>query len=47
MADPVLDDVIRRSNAAGLPPVNVPPNQGRLLAILVKLMSARRVLERR
>jgi predicted O-methyltransferase YrrM len=43
--DPVLDAVVEASAAAGLPPIQVPPNQGRLLSFLVTITRARRVLE--
>lgn len=42
---PVLAEVLARSAAAGLPNINVAPNQGKLLATLVGAMRARRVLE--
>jgi caffeoyl-CoA O-methyltransferase len=44
-ADPVLTQNIRDADAAGLPPIQVSPNQGRLLYLLTKLSGARRVLE--
>lgn len=43
--DPVLDAALAASEAAGLPPHNVAPNQGKLLQLLVRLQNARRVLE--
>lgn len=43
--DPVLRDVARESDAAGLPPMQVTPVQGRFLGLLVRAMGARRVLE--
>lgn len=43
--DPVLDDALRDSEAAGLPPANVAPNQGKLLHLLVRIHGARKVLE--
>lgn len=43
--DPVLSEVIRESEAAGLPPIQVTPSQGRFLGLLVRAMGARRVLE--
>ncbi len=45
LSDPVLDAGLANSAAAGLPPINVAPNEGRLLALLVQLASARSVLE--
>jgi predicted O-methyltransferase YrrM len=43
--DPVLDAALAASDAAGLPPISVTPNQGRLLELLVRIHGARRVLE--
>lgn len=43
--DPVLDAVLAANAAAGLPPHDVSPLQGRFLEILVRLTRARRVLE--
>jgi predicted O-methyltransferase YrrM len=44
-ADPVLDCVLAASDAAGLPPIAVAPNQGKLLMMLAQLQGARRILE--
>lgn len=44
-SDPALDAALAHSDAAGLPAINVSPNQGRLLALLVRMCSARTVLE--
>lgn len=44
-APPVLAEVQASSAAAGLPPISVAPNQGKLLATFVGMMRARRVLE--
>ncbi len=44
-ADPVLDEVLRSSAAAGLPNIQVSPTQGKLLYLLAKTQGARRVLE--
>lgn len=44
-SDPALDATLEASTAAGLPPINVAPNQGKLLALLVQMRSARTVLE--
>ncbi|MEU6098095.1 O-methyltransferase [Streptomyces sp. NPDC047079] len=44
-ADEVLTAALRESEAAGLPPINVAPNQGKLLQLLARLQGARRVLE--
>jgi predicted O-methyltransferase YrrM len=43
--DPALDQALETSRAAGLPPINVAPNQGKLLHLLARLAGARRVLE--
>lgn len=43
--DPVLDDVLKASNAAGLPPHNVSPNQGKLLMLLALIHKANNILE--
>lgn len=44
-ADPVLDDVLKASDAAGLPPHNVSPNQGKLLMLLALIHKANNILE--
>lgn len=44
-ADEVLAAALRDSEAAGLPPINVAPNQGKLLQLLALIQGARRVLE--
>jgi predicted O-methyltransferase YrrM len=43
--DKVLPEVLAASRAAGLPEINVAPNQGMLLHILAKAVGARRILE--
>ncbi len=43
--DPALDAALGDSAAAGLPAISVAPNQGKLLALLVQLGSARSILE--
>lgn len=43
--DPALENALRRSREAGLPEINVSPNQGKLLQLLVEISGARRVLE--
>jgi predicted O-methyltransferase YrrM len=43
--DDVLDAALKASKAAGLPSINVAPNQGKLLYLLAKLRGARRILE--
>jgi predicted O-methyltransferase YrrM len=44
-ADPALDAALRDSAAAGLPPIAVTPNQGRLLELLARVQGARTILE--
>jgi predicted O-methyltransferase YrrM len=43
--DDALSGALERSAAAGLPPIAVAPNQGKLLHLLVRIAGARRVLE--
>jgi predicted O-methyltransferase YrrM len=43
--DAVLDKVQTTCTAAGLPPISVAANQGRLLNLLASLVGARRILE--
>ena len=43
--DPALENALRRSREAGLPKINVSPNEGRLLQLLVGIAGARRILE--
>jgi len=44
-ADSVLDAALADSAAAGLPAINVAPNQGKLLMLLAQMAGARRILE--
>jgi predicted O-methyltransferase YrrM len=44
-ADPILDAALQASAEAGLPPINVAPNQGKLLALLASSIGARSILE--
>jgi predicted O-methyltransferase YrrM len=44
-ADPVLDAALQASDAAGLPPIAVAANQGKLLMLLAQTVGARRILE--
>jgi predicted O-methyltransferase YrrM len=44
-ADEVLTAALRDSDAAGLPQINVAPNQGKLLHLLARIQGARRILE--
>lgn len=43
--DPALEQALADSRAAGLPAINVAPNQGKLLFVLAKAMGARKILE--
>jgi predicted O-methyltransferase YrrM len=43
--DPALDAALDASVAAGLPAINVSPNQGKLLMLLARIHGARRILE--
>ncbi|MDM9383978.1 O-methyltransferase [Chlorogloeopsis sp. ULAP01] len=43
--DPVLDAMLQASDAAGLPPHNVSPNQGKLLMLLALIQRAHTILE--
>jgi caffeoyl-CoA O-methyltransferase len=44
-SDEVLETTLRDSRRGGLPEINVSPNQGRLLQLLVEIAGARRILE--
>jgi predicted O-methyltransferase YrrM len=44
-SDDGLNTAIRASDAAGLPPINVSPNQGKLLQLLARAQGARTILE--
>lgn len=43
--DPALDAALAASDAAGLPPHNVAPNQGALLQLIARMSNARTILE--
>ncbi|MBA2811645.1 O-methyltransferase [Streptomyces sp. KM273126] len=43
--DEALTAALRDSDAAGLPHINVAPNQGKLLQLLAQIQGARRILE--
>jgi predicted O-methyltransferase YrrM len=43
--DPALDAALAASAAAGMPPINVAPNQGKFLHLLARIHGARRILE--
>jgi predicted O-methyltransferase YrrM len=44
-SDPVLDAVMKANADAGLPAIDVAPNQGKMLHLLALLLGARRILE--
>ncbi|MGA3284717.1 MAG: O-methyltransferase [Verrucomicrobiota bacterium] len=44
-SDPALDAALAASVAAGLPPISVSPNQGKLLQLLARIQGARSILE--
>ncbi|WP_283136387.1 O-methyltransferase [Rhizohabitans arisaemae] len=44
-SDPALDAAVADSEAAGLPPHQVAPNQGKLLHLLARIQGARTILE--
>jgi predicted O-methyltransferase YrrM len=44
-ADPVLEAALAAAEAAGLPPIAVAPNQGKLLNLLARIQGAKRILE--
>jgi caffeoyl-CoA O-methyltransferase len=43
--DPALEDALRRSREAGLPEIQVSPNEGLLLRLLAEIAGAKRILE--
>ena len=43
--DPALEAALQASTAAGLPAINVAPNQGKLLHLFARMQGARRILE--
>lgn len=43
--DPALEAALSASEAAGLPQINVSPNQGKMLHLFARLMNARSILE--
>lgn len=44
-SDSVLDSALQHANDAGLPAINVAPNQGKMLFILAQMLGARSILE--
>jgi len=45
LSDPALDAVMQANSAAALPAIDVAPNQGKLLHLLVRLTHTRKILE--
>jgi predicted O-methyltransferase YrrM len=43
--DPILDAALAASDAAGLPPIAITPNQGKLLGLLARIHGAQSILE--
>ena len=43
--DDILDGILARAEAAGLPAMHVSPGQGKLLHLMAKIMGAKRVIE--
>jgi predicted O-methyltransferase YrrM len=43
--DAALDAALKSSTAAGMPAINVSPNQGKLLYLLARIQGARKILE--
>jgi len=44
-SDPMLDAALASSEQAGLPAINVAPNQGKFLQLLARISGAKRILE--
>jgi len=44
-ADPALDAAMASISEAGLPPISVSPNQGKLLHLMARMCGARKILE--
>ena len=45
LSDPVLDTALAANAAAGLPAIDVAPNQGKLLQLFAQMVGARKILE--
>src|SRR5271170_3656483 len=43
--DPLLEEALKANVAAGLPTIDVAPNQGKLLHLLARIQGAKRILE--
>ncbi|MED1665022.1 O-methyltransferase [Brevibacillus laterosporus] len=44
-SDPILDEVLQANAKAGMPAIDVAPNQGKLLYLLAKIRGANKILE--
>jgi predicted O-methyltransferase YrrM len=44
-SDPILEATLSANAAAGLPPIDVAPNQGKFLHLLARMSGAKRILE--
>jgi predicted O-methyltransferase YrrM len=44
-SDPILNEAMQANSAAGLPAIDVAPNQGKLLHLLARIQGAKRILE--
>lgn len=44
-SDPALEAALKDSSAAGLPPINVTPNEGKLLWLMARAIRAKSILE--
>jgi|SRR5665213_2042735 len=44
-SDSALEETLAQSAAAGLPPISVAPNQGKMLELLARIQRSRRILE--
>ncbi|MBM7563969.1 O-methyltransferase [Paenibacillus sacheonensis] len=43
--DPILEQVLEANREADLPPIDVAPNQGKLLQLIARMTNAKRILE--
>jgi predicted O-methyltransferase YrrM len=43
--DPVLEEILRSTESAGLPDIQIGPEQGRFLEIMARLVGAKRIVE--
>ncbi|WP_078382225.1 O-methyltransferase [Sutcliffiella halmapala] len=44
-SDPMMDSILKANTEAGLPAIDVSPNQGKLLYLLAKMKAAKNILE--